>query len=178
MPIEVSIFFTLQFILCCFPLYFYPRLSPSPDARIPDAATYSCWKELVIVKWVTPGTQILRHVIGALFVSLTLCKQPGGTIAGNTAVIPPYFFPICNSNLSSYRGPRLLLSCVLKRPDILSQMISLFCFPAFLSIFLPPSQFPSWINFLFPFCHPFLPFLFLCFLFNYNFISVSCIMYT
>jgi len=41
-----------------------------------------------------------------LFVSLTLCKQPRGAVAGNTLHmhVPPYYFPICNSNLSWYRG--------------------------------------------------------------------------
>lgn len=140
---------TLQFIVFCTPIYFYPRLSLAPNT-----ALFSWSKEMVIVKWVTPGTQILRHVVGGiLFVSLTLCKQPRGTVAGNTVHIHYHlatfqFVIRIYQHTESYR----LLPChVAKRLDSLSQLLSLSLFSAFLSIVLHSLQLSSSFKFYAPF---------------------------
>ena len=100
-PFQMVLLFTFQVIVYCIPLYFYPRLSLAPNT-----ALLSWLKEMVIVKWVTPGTQISRHVTGGgdlVCVSDTVQTAQGNRCWQHCS-IPPYYFPICNSNLSSYRG--------------------------------------------------------------------------
>jgi len=149
----------LHFIVCCVPLYFYPRLSLAPNTAL------SSWlQEMVIVKWVTPGTQILRHVRGG---GSCLClwhcaNNPGEPLLATLLV---YHLTTSQFVIRIYHhteGYRLLPFHVLKRPDSLSQLISLSLFSAFLSIFLYSLQFSSSINFY----ATFLLLLFLSFLFK------------
>lgn len=157
----MAVLFTLQSIVCCVPLL----LSLAPNTAL------STWlKEMVIVKWVTPGTQILSTWWGEGGSCLCLwhcANNPGEQILATLLV---YHLPIFQFVIRIYHreGSTLLPFHDLKRLDSLSQLISLSLFSALLSIFLYSLQFSSSIIFLF-FYAPFLFLLFLCFLFKVHF---------
>jgi hypothetical protein len=134
--------FTFQFIVYCVPLYFYPRLSLAPKT-----ALLSWLKEMVIVKWVTPRTQISRHVTrgGESCLCLWHCaNNPGEPLLATLLVYHLTTFQFVIRIYHHTEGYRLLPFHVLKRPDSLSQLIRFLSFrlscPSFsiLYNFLPP----------------------------------------